>query len=294
MALPKLLVLGGSGQLGTAVQRLAAGHGFEFQAPLRTDLDLGDAHGLAGRLGEGGWAAVVNCAAYTAVDAAESAVDDAMEGNAHAVERLSRATGALDIPLVHVSTDYVFDGAKGVPYVETDPVAPLGVYGRSKLAGEEAVREHAPKHYIVRTAWVVSPWRSNFLKTMVRLIGERDEVRVVADQFGAPTSAEDLADALLRMLAADAGREGRYGTYHFSNAGETSWYGFADFIASELKAAGAGAGRVSPITTADYPTAARRPQDSRLDTHKITSTFGIEPRDWQTAVRSIMSSLETA
>jgi dTDP-4-dehydrorhamnose reductase len=202
---------------------------------------------------------------------------------------------ARNIPLLHVSTDYVFDGALDRPYREDDPVAPPGVYGASKLAGELAVRAGAPRHVILRTAWVISAQRSNFLKTMLRLAGERPELRVVADQHGCPTSAADIAAALQTIaLAHLADPAAPRGTYHFVNAGSTTWHGLTEAI---MAASAAHGGPHVPVITNgsdEYPQKARRPGNSGLDTSRLTQDFGIRPRPWQTIVSEIVAELHTA
>jgi dTDP-4-dehydrorhamnose reductase len=238
------------------------------------------------------WTAVVNCAAYTAVDRAESDVVAAWTVNALAPAALASAAAAQNIPILHVSTDYVFDGAKPSAYVEDDPVAPLGVYGASKEGGEQAVRTANPRHIILRTAWVASATGSNFVRTMLRLGAERPELRVVADQIGCPTSADDIARAILKML----GQTGPYGTYHFVNAGEATWHELAEAVFVRAAAHGRPAPAVEPIATRDYPTPAARPANSRLATAKIERDYGIVPRDWHDAIEDIVDTLvkETA
>ena len=288
-----ILITGGSGQVGGALLRLAPS-GVEVVAPSRSELDLTDPVALAAMVGARSWAAVVNCAAYTAVDKAESDVVAAWQINALAPAALATATAAAGIPLIHVSTDYVFDGRKAEPYREDDPVAPLGVYGASKLGGEVAVRTANPAHVILRTAWVVSATGHNFVKTMLRLGADRPQLRVVADQLGCPTSADDIARAILTII----GRIGQatYGTYHFVNGGEATWHGLAEAVFARAAAHGRPAPTVEAIATSDYPTPAARPANSRLATDKITRDFGIMPRDWKDAVDEIVDALvkETA
>lgn len=232
------------------------------------------------------WTAVINCAAYTAVDKAESEADLAEAINARAPAILARETALLGIPLIHVSTDYVFDGGKPSPYFESDPVLPLGVYGQTKEAGEAAVRAANPHHAIVRTAWVVSARGANFINTMLRLGAERPEVRVVDDQLGCPSNAKDIAAALF-TVARDLGD--RSGTWHFVNRGEASWHDLARRVFDAAAARGLPTPLLTPITTNEYPTPAARPANSRLDTSKITADFGIDPRPWQDAVDDILT-----
>lgn len=278
-----ILVTGGSGQVGRALTRLAASRGLELVTPTRAELDLSDPNSIARAVEARSWKAVINCAAYTAVDKAESEPDAAFAANAEGPSRFAEATAARGIRLLHVSTDYVFDGSKQGPYAEDDPVAPLGVYGASKEAGERGVRAANPNHVVLRTAWVVSPWGSNFVKTMLRVGRERGHLRVVDDQRGCPTSALDIAETLLALVAAPEVR----GTYHFVNAGEASWYELACFVFDRNGLTVT----VDPITTADYPTPARRPANSRLDTARIRAALGISPRPWQEAVGAVVDEL---
>ena len=287
-----VLVTGGSGQVGGALAAMAEVEGFRFVAPGRDDLDLLTPASFAPVLASRPWAAIVNAAAYTAVDKAESEVEEAWRINALAPACLARQAALAGIPLVHVSTDYVFSGASALPYVEDDPVAPLGVYGASKEGGEQGVRTAGGRAVILRTSWVVSPWRANFLKTMLRLGAERDVLRVVADQQGAPTSAIDLACALAtiaRALANDPAAP--TGTFHFSNAGATTWADFATEIFRLSAARGGPSARVEPISTAQYPTPACRPAYSLLSTARIERLYGLSPRPWQAAISDIIDEL---
>lgn len=281
-----ILVTGGTGQVGTALRELAPRFGVELAAPGRDELDLASPPSIEAMLQSRDWGAVINCAAYTAVDKAESEPDAAFALNAVAPEILALETFARGLRLLHVSTDYVFDGTKAGPYTENDPVAPLGVYGASKEAGERGVRAANPDHIILRTAWVVSPWGHNFVKTMLRLGAERDQLRVVADQHGCPTSATDIAETLLTILT----KGGPAGTYHFVNSGDATWCDLARFV---IDRAGFGA-KVEAIATADYPTPAKRPANSRLSTRKIQDTFGISPRPWQDAIGDVIDQLVRA
>lgn len=285
-----ILVIGGSGQLGRGLRQEADRGELAIAAPGRTQLDLTSPESILAKLREDDWSAVINCAAYTAVDAAESDQEQAFKINAEAPGIMAAETGRRGIPLLHISTDYVFDGVGEEPYREDDPVRPLGVYGASKLAGEDAVCAANPRHAILRTSWLVSPWGHNFMKTMVRLAGERDEIAVVDDQIGSPTSAVDLAQALLviadRMIAGFAG-----GIWHFCNRGAASWFELAHFIVGR---ATEGTGRsvaVRPICTADYPTSVRRPARSVLATDKIERDFDIRPQPWQAAIGRDLAAL---
>jgi dTDP-4-dehydrorhamnose reductase len=288
---PAILVTGGTGQVGTELLARAPAD-LELQAPPRAELDLSDPDSIASAFAARPYAAVINAGAYTAVDRAESDVVTAWTVNALAPAALAAATAKAGVPIVQVSTDYVFDGSKPEPYVETDPVGPLGVYGASKLAGELAVRTANPRHVILRTAWVFSPYGSNFVKTMLRVGAERPLLRVVNDQHGCPTAAGDIADALLtitRRLLED--ETAPTGTYHYVGAGEATWWAFAKEIFAVAAEHGRTPPEVEPITTAQYPTPARRPANSRLDKAKIERDFGINPRPWRDATRTVVGQL---
>lgn len=287
----EVLLTGGSGQVGTEVIRQAPA-GLNIVAPGRADLDLSNPAAITELVASRPWAAVINSAAYTAVDRAESDVVTAWQVNALAAAAFAEATARAGVPLIQVSTDYVFDGAKPEPYVETDPVAPVSVYGASKEAGEQAVRTANPRHLILRTAWVVSPHGANFVKTMLRLAETRPELRVVADQHGSPTSAADIAAALLaitqRMIASP---DAPTGTYHFVNSGEATWCEFARAIFEMAAKRGYPAPTVEAIGTVDYPTPARRPANSQLEVAKLARDYGITPRPWRVAVEEIIEAL---
>ena len=234
-------------------------------------------------------AIVVNAAAYTAVDKAEDDVDAAFRTNAEAPGVLARACALRDIPFVHYSTDYVFDGQGSRPYREDDPTAPLSVYGASKLAGEDAIRAAGGRHLILRTAWVYGQHGHNFMKTMLRLGAERDELRVVADQVGTPTPAALIADVTTELLGL---RDAPSGTFHLTPRGETSWHGFAEAILEEALARGLipRAPKVIPIATSDYPTRARRPGYSRLDIGRLEQVLGRALPEWRTGLRQVLGS----
>lgn len=282
------LVTGGTGQVGLALRRNPP-PGVEIVAPNRSELDLA---ALPAELSLDGIAAIVNCAAYTAVDQAESEPELAHAINADAPGRLAKAAAKAGIPLIHVSTDYVFGDGAG-PWVEDSAIAPASVYGRTKADGEAAIAASGARHAIVRTAWVVSADGHNFVKTMLRLGAERDHLRVVADQRGTPTHASDLALALAAVTSrftADPARGS--GVWHCTNAGETTWHG----LASHVFACAARHGVKTPsaveaISTADYPTPAARPADSRLDCTRLAHDFGIRLRPWQEAVDEIVADL---
>ncbi|MET3528112.1 dTDP-4-dehydrorhamnose reductase [Phenylobacterium koreense] len=287
----QILLTGGSGQVGAEIIRLAPAQ-FQIVAPSRAQLDLSDAAAISRLVASQPWAAVINCAAYTAVDKAESDVVTAWAANAMGPAAFAQATAQAQIPLIHISTDYVFDGSKDGFYVEDDPVAPIGVYGASKEGGEQAVRTANPRHVILRTAWVVSPHGANFVKTMLRLAESRPELRVVADQRGCPTSATDIAQTVLTVLARMvADPEAPTGAYHFVNEGEASWCEFAREIFRMAGERGLPTPVVHAIPTSEYPTPARRPANSRLDAGKLRRDYGITPRPWRVAVEEIVATL---
>lgn len=290
--MPAILVTGANGQLGTELQRRQWPDDIEIVAIDLAELDLTDTDAIAAMVASRPFAAVINGAAYTAVDKAESDLVTAWAVNALAPAAFGKACAEAGIPLVQISTDYVFDGSKAGAWEVNDPVAPLGVYGASKLGGELAVRTSGARHVIVRTAWVVSAHGNNFVKTMLRVGTDRDTLNVVADQHGSPTSAADLAEALktivLRLIGDDAAPTG---TFHFSNAGATSWAEFAAEIFRQSEARGGPSARVNPIPTSEYPTPARRPANSLLSHDAIRAAYGIEPRDWREALSDLLDEL---
>jgi dTDP-4-dehydrorhamnose reductase len=289
----RFLLLGGTGQVGQELAGLAIPDDVEIVAPGRSALDLEDGEAIARVIAAERWSAVINAAAYTEVDRAESEATRAFAVNAVAPSRLAVETGRHGIPLVHVSTDYVFDGRKGAPYVEQDRVGPLNVYGRSKLAGEHGVRAANPRHVILRTSWAYSPHRSNFVKTILRLAAERDRLAVVADQRGCPTAACDIAKTCLdiAMRCASEPEEVPYGVYHFAGAGDASWFEFATAIVEMSAGRRAKTPPVVPIRTSDFPTAATRPLDSRLDCTAIVRAFDVELRSWREALEETIDRL---
>jgi dTDP-4-dehydrorhamnose reductase len=290
--LKEVLVTGGSGQVGRELARRVWPDGWRAEVLTRAELDLSDPAAIAAKVAERPWAAVINAAAYTAVDRAETEPVAAWAVNALAPAAFAHACRAADVPLVHVSTDYVFDGAKRGAWEVDDPVGPLGVYGASKLGGELAVRTAHPRHAVVRTAWVVSAHGANFVKTMLRVGAERPALRVVADQHGSPTSAADLAAALATVAVRMADdRQAPTGVFHFANAGPTTWHGFAQAIFDRAAARGGPRPIVEAIATADYPTPARRPANSLLSTRSIEQAFGIAPRRWEAALDDILDEL---
>jgi len=291
-----ILITGGNGQLGTELRRLAWPDGLTITAIDIDELDLRDTAAVTAMIaqGHGGqpWAAVISAGAYTAVDKAESDIVTAWTVNAMAPAALAEGCAKAGIPIVQVSTDYVFDGTRGGPWEVTDPVAPLDVYGASKLGGELAVRTSGARYAIVRTAWVVSTHGNNFIKTMLRMGATNATLRVVDDQYGSPTSAADLAAALATIticLVQDPAAP--VGTYHFSNAGAVTWAGFAREIFAQSAARGGVSADVQGITTAEYPTTARRPANSLLSHDAITRDYGICPQAWQIALGTILDEL---
>jgi dTDP-4-dehydrorhamnose reductase len=287
-----ILITGGQGQVGIELAALAWPDDITLHVPGRAELDLTSPDSVRAYFAGKSFAAIVNPAAYTAVDKAESEIGAAFAVNALGPALLAEAAKAAGTPIVHISTDYVFDGAKDGLYSESDPVSPLGVYGASKEAGEQAVRSGFARAVILRTAWVVSPHRGNFIKTMLRLGAERPALSVVDDQHGCPTSAADIAEAVskiaLRLIADSAAPTG---TYHFVNAGDTTWYGLARLVFGAAETFGGPKPLVKAITTAEYPTPARRPANSRLATAKLSADFGIHPRPWQAATDEIVGKL---
>lgn len=291
-----ILLTGANGQLGTELRRYRWPDGWQVIGFGRADLDLTDPVAIEATVAAGHegrpWAAVINSAAYTAVDKAESDVVAAWAVNALAPAAFGAACATAGIPLVQVSTDYVFAGDKQGAWAVDDPVGPLGVYGASKLGGELAVRTSGARHAIVRTSWIVSAHGSNFVKTMLRVAATNDSLRVVDDQRGSPTSATDLATALatiaMRLVEDDAAPTG---TFHFSNAGETSWAGFAREIFRQSANRGGPQALVEPIATTDYPTPARRPANSLLDLGAIRTAYDITPRPWPDALGDIIDEL---
>jgi dTDP-4-dehydrorhamnose reductase len=289
----KVLVVGRSGQLAHELRRATwpGGLAADFRDRAQVDLARPDAARqtiLAARP-----EIVVNAAAYTAVDAAESDRETAFAVNCGGPAALADACSEIGAALVHLSTDYVFDGRKPGAYTEDDPVNPLSVYGASKEAGEAAIRARLDRHVILRTAWLYSPVGHNFVKTMLRLGAERDVLRVVADQRGCPTAAAYLAIAVTHVCAAlAAGRDDGFGTFHFCGDGAVTWHGFATEIFRQAARRGLKTpSLVEPIASEDYPTPAPRPRNSVLDCAKFTRTFGLHIRPWQPALSACLDEL---
>lgn len=291
-----ILVTGRRGQLATALVEEGGRRGVAVIAAGRPELNLTDAASVARALREMSPELVINAAAYTAVDKAESEAAAARDVNALGAARIAEACAARGVPLIHISTDYVFDGRKGAPYVESDATAPTGIYGASKLEGERLVAAACRRHVILRTSWLYSPWGSNFLRTMLRLAETKAEIGVVDDQLGNPTYAPHLAGAILDVAARlrQEPPASVWGTYHLAGAGSTSWCGLAREIFRVSAALGGPSARVRPIATHAYKTAARRPADSRLDCSLARSVFGVALPPWREGVRDCLARLPLA
>jgi dTDP-4-dehydrorhamnose reductase len=290
----RVLVIGRTGQIATELlpRLAAAGHAAVALEP--PGFDLTEPGQVAAAFAAHRPEAVVNCAAYTAVDRAEEQRSLAFAVNATGPRLLGEAAARAGVPVLHYSTDYVFDGTSPSPYTEADPPGPVGAYGASKLAGELLLHLAQPRSLTLRTAWVCSPHGGNFVKTMLRLGRERDELRVVADQHGAPTFAADLAAAavaLLPRLAAAPAGDAVFGVTHLTGAPYTTWHGFAEAILAGAARRGQKAPRLLPITTADYPTPARRPANSRLDCGRAARLLGLAPADWREGLERCLDAL---
>ena len=290
----RIAVTGKTGQVVTSLIERGALAGHDIVALGRPDFDLNDPASILRGLETAAPDLIVSAAAYTAVDKAESENEAARVVNAVGAGTVAAAASALDVPLIHISTDYVFDGTLDRPYNETDQTGPASVYGASKLAGEQAVlAAHGDNSAILRVAWVYSPFGGNFVKTMLRLAGERDEVSVVADQIGNPTSALDIADGILQVatrLNASTDPQLR-GIFHMTASGETSWAGFAEGIFAVSEARGGPTASVRHIPTIAYPTPAKRPANSRLNCSKIADTHGVILPPWQDGLKTVLARL---
>lgn len=285
----RILISGKHGQVSSELQKRLGAMG-ELVVPGRDQLDLAQPAQIRQQVRRVRPDLIINAAAYTAVDKAQSEKAAAFAVNAQAPGILAEEAAALGIPLIHYSTDYVFDGRKGAPYTETDATNPLGVYGESKLAGEQAITAVQGKHLILRTSWVYSTHGHNFLLTMQRLLQEKPELRIVADQIGAPTWAGTIANSTLALIERwQAGESGAWGTYHLSAQGETSWFGFAQAIGEALREQGKPCAHLLPIPSSDYPTPAARPLNSRLDCSRLLREWGVSQPDWQTALRECLA-----
>ena len=289
----RIFVAGGSGQVALSLREAAKKAGVPLKTAGRPEFDLTDRAGMRAVIDGYNPTAIVNAAAYTAVDAAEDDEENATAVNGAGAGALAAIAADLGVPFLHLSTDYVFDGTKPAPYVETDSVGPTGAYGRSKLAGEQAVIAANPKAIIFRTAWVYSPYGKNFLKTMLSL-AVRPSLSVVADQHGNPTYAPDIAVALLAILKQLGGMQPaaeQAGIYHMTGDGETTWHGFANTIFDEGARYGLGKPAIKAVTTAEYPTPACRPPNSRLDCSKLQANFGISLPSWRESTATCVKRL---
>jgi dTDP-4-dehydrorhamnose reductase len=292
----RVLVTGRGGQLATGLADALPAQGFEALLAGQPEFEFDQPATIAAAFAAARPDAVVNCAAWTAVDAAEDNEGAAFVANALGPALVARHCAVLGIPLVQISTDYVFDGRKGAPYVETDAPNPLGAYGRTKLAGEWAALAETPRTIVMRTAWVFSPVGNNFLRTMLRVGAERPVLRVVADQQGSPTAAPDLADAIAAVLARlrETGwRDDYRGVFHAVAAGATTWHGFAEAIFAAAAPPGGPRPEVQAIATADYPTRAVRPADGRLDTARLARTFGVALPRWEQGLERVARAVTT-
>jgi len=289
----KVLITGCHGQVGTELMFLAETHGCEALGVDRDTLDITDQSAINQAMQNYKPEVVINAAAYTAVDKAESDVQAALAVNATAVTYLAEACAKDAIPFVHISTDYVFDGNKEGAYLEADPVSPLGVYGETKLAGEDAVKSFCEQYYILRTSWVFSAHGNNFVKTMLRLGAERKELGIVADQYGKPTSAREIARTIYAMLAHDSQA---WGTYHVAQPESATWFDFAKaiFLAADTQGLKMEVSTLKAIKTEDYPTPAKRPKNSALDCSKLEQAFELKIRPWEISLSDVVKDLKNA
>ena len=288
--LPRILITGGSGQVGHCLKAQLEGCA-ELSVPDSSALNIADRRSVRQAVETFRPDYIINAAAYTAVDKAESDAERAFAVNRDGARHLAEAAEAAGAAMLHISTDYVFDGAGGAPYDEAAPTAPQNIYGASKLAGEQAVLAACRRAVVMRTSWVFGANGQNFVKTMLRLGRERDSLGIVADQYGAPTAAADIAAALITIVRRHTPEQlaERAGIYHYCGSPYASWFEFAETIFAEAAAQGvlAKIPAVKPIATADYPTPAKRPADSRLDCGKIRTVFGIGPCDWHSALSDL-------
>jgi dTDP-4-dehydrorhamnose reductase len=288
-----LLIFGAGGQLGRELAAAARWRSIPGAFLAREGADIADRSSVDRAFDKAGPNVVVNAAAYTKVDQAEVEPEQASRANRDGPAVLADVCARAGVPLIHLSTDYVFDGSKPAPYDETDPVAPLGVYGATKEAGEREVRARLDRHVILRTAWVYGVHGHNFLKTMLNLARQKDSWGVVADQRGNPTATADLAEAILAAAATSASGVAPWGTYHFAGTGEATWHDFACEIVAAQSAFTGRKPAVAAIGTSDYPTRARRPANSRLDSRRFAAAFGVTARPWRErtheAVRALLS-----
>lgn len=290
----RILVTGREGQVATALREIGPARGHEILTVGRPAFDLAVPASVVATVEALRPDAIVSAAAYTAVDKAESEPEAALAVNAAGPGALAEAARALGVPVVHLSTDYVFDGTKPTPYVESDPVAPASVYGSTKLAGERAVLAAQSASAVLRTAWVYAPFGVNFVRTMLRLGETMDTVRVVADQRGAPTSALDIAEAVIAVagnLAADPANPALAGVFHMTGAGEATWADFAEAIFEGAARRGRRRTVVERITTAEFPRPARRPANSRLDCTRLRQAHGVALPNWRASLETVLDRL---
>lgn len=290
----RLAVTGREGQVvSSLIERAALRQGMEVIALGRPYLNLLDPGSIQRSVAAAKPDVVVSAAAYTAVDQAEDDAEAAYAVNATGAGAVASAAAKAGVPVIHLSTDYVFAGDAAQPYDEADATGPVSVYGQSKLAGEQAVAEANPRHVILRTAWVYSPFGKNFAKTMLRLAKDRDRVRVVSDQWGNPTSALDIADGILDIARAIAGGQTKsaYGVFHMTASGSTNWSGFAEHIFSASRAMGGPFADVEPIPTSAYPTRATRPANSQLSCEKLAAAYGVRLPDWRDSANQVVGRL---
>jgi dTDP-4-dehydrorhamnose reductase len=289
----KILITGREGQLARCLaERAALDPTVSLVHAARPEVDLATPGQLDQAIARARPDIVINTAAYTRVDDAEEAPDLAFRINADAAGETAMAAARLGIPIIQISTDYVFDGGKRTPYAEDDATGPINLYGRSKLAGEELVRAANADHCIVRTSWLYSPFGRNFVRTMVAAGAKGGTLSVVGDQFGSPTSAFDLAEGIMRIASSWTGKQPVRGTYHLANRGEASWFDLAVAVQKEAAARGMGGAVVKPIMTSEWPTRAQRPIYSVLDTNKIETAMGWTMPDWRVAVATVVERLE--
>jgi len=290
----RIAVTGRNGQVVQSLLERASGSDIEITTIARPDVDLARPDSIEAALLALRPDAVVSAAAYTAVDLAETEIEQAHAVNGAGAGAIAKAAGVLGIPVVHLSTDYVFDGSLDRPYSEEDPTGPVGVYGQSKLAGERAIAAATDNHAILRTAWVYSPFGKNFARTMLMLASKRDEISVVSDQRGTPTNALDIADGVLaaaRNLAAQPNAKHLRGVFHMTGGGEANWAEFAEAIFAASQAIGGPAARVIPIPSSAYPTPAKRPANSRLDNSKLARAHNIRLPDWRQSLPPTVARL---
>lgn len=285
------IVFGAKGQIGYALIALAANRGLDFRGLSRAEADITNVKAVRNAFEKFAPAVAINCAAYTAVDRAEHDAELANAINADGAEIVAATSASLNVPLIHLSTDYVFDGNKKSAYTESDTPAPISVYGHSKLEGEKRVRAACKNHVIVRTSWVYGPYGNNFLKTVLRLVEERSKLRIVDDQYGCPTSTDDLAAAIISIADKLLVQNDVAGTYHFAGSGRTNWYEFATEIVNWQSAFTGRSPKVIPISTNEYPTAARRPMNSELNSKHFFATFGYSAKPWKVRVAEVVDAL---